>query len=60
VVSTTDGRLTLDLIYNRSVLTDQQMTNLANGIKSTLGSCHSEYRSLASGFCVTSGAEAIT
>ncbi|MBV9010704.1 MAG: hypothetical protein JO272_01425 [Pseudonocardiales bacterium] len=32
----TDGRLTLDLGYNRSFLTDQQMTNLANGIRSTL------------------------
>jgi phenolphthiocerol/phthiocerol/phthiodiolone dimycocerosyl transferase len=35
-VSITDGRLTLDLGYNRSFLTDQQMTNLANGITSTL------------------------
>lgn len=32
-VNTTDGRLTLDLAYNRSFLTDQQMTDLANGIE---------------------------
>lgn len=36
LASTTDGRLTLDLCYNRSFLTDQQMANLANGITSTL------------------------
>ncbi|MGH3721377.1 MAG: phthiocerol/phthiodiolone dimycocerosyl transferase family protein [Pseudonocardiaceae bacterium] len=37
-VNTTGGRLTLDLVYNRSFLTDQQMTDLADGIESTLGS----------------------
>jgi hypothetical protein len=37
-VSTTSGLLTLDLVYNRSFLTDQQMTDLADGIESTLGS----------------------
>jgi phenolphthiocerol/phthiocerol/phthiodiolone dimycocerosyl transferase len=59
-VSITGGRLTLDLVYDRSLLTDQQMTDLANGIELTLGSCHSEHRSLASGFRATSRPEVIT
>jgi hypothetical protein len=36
-VNTTGGRLTLDLIYDRSFLTDQQMKDLADGIESILG-----------------------
>jgi hypothetical protein len=60
IVSITGGRLTLDLVYNRSFLIDQQMTDLANGIELTLGSCHSEHRSLASGFRASSSPEIIT
>lgn len=54
--NSTGGRLTLDLVYHRSFLTDQQMTNLANDIESTFGSCHSEHRSLASGFRLNNAA----
>jgi phenolphthiocerol/phthiocerol/phthiodiolone dimycocerosyl transferase len=38
IAHTASGRLTLDLVYDRSFLTDQQMADLANGIEITLGS----------------------